>query len=204
MNPAKVTLSTKEWELVNSTDWILTKNQVIDKVYQLFGQQSKYYRTALAKHLFLSETGIDLNSPKIAKGEQYRGLPWVMLDHPRYFTASDTFAIRSFFWWGNYCSITLQLSGKFQEKFVGAIKKYFETRLDPSINDPWFLGTGNDAWQHHFGADNYQIITREDLSGLHEKPFLKLAKKIPLTQWGSLPIFFTDNFEEMLQMLSAK
>ncbi len=204
MSPAKVTLSTKEWELVNSTDWILTKNQVIDKVYRLFGQQSELYRAELLKHLFLSELEIDLNSPKIAKGEQYRGLPWVMLDHPRHFTVADTFAVRSFFWWGNFCSITLQLSGKFQEKFVGSIKNYFESTIDQTNKSQWFLGTATDSWQHHFEADNYQLITKKDLNSLHQKPFLKLAKKIPLTQWDSLPIFFTDNFLEIVQMLSAK
>ncbi len=204
MSPAKVTLSTKEWELVNSTDWILTKNQVIDKVYRLFGQQSELYRAELLKHLFLSELEIDLNSPKIAKGEQYRGLPWVMLDHPRHFTVADTFAVRSFFWWGNFCSITLQLSGKFQEKFVGSIKNYFESTIDQTNKSQWFLGTATDSWQHHFEADNYQLIAKKDLNSLHQKPFLKLAKKIPLTQWDSLPIFFTDNFLEIVQMLSAK
>ena len=144
MSPAKVTLSTKEWELVNSTDWILTKNQVIDKVYRLFGQQSEQYRTELAKYPLLTELRIDLNSPKIAKGEQYRGLPWVMLDHPRHFTVADTFAIRSFFWWGNYCSITLQLSGKFQEKFIGSIKDHFESIGNQSNDKQWFIGIGTD------------------------------------------------------------
>ena len=34
---AKIALSEKELELVCSTDWILTKHSVIEKVYQLFG-----------------------------------------------------------------------------------------------------------------------------------------------------------------------
>jgi hypothetical protein len=86
MSPAKVTLSPKELELVNNADWILTKNAVIGKVYELFGQLSEYIVAELAKHPSLTEQGIDFRSPKISKGEQYEGLPWVMLDHPRHFT----------------------------------------------------------------------------------------------------------------------
>jgi hypothetical protein len=93
MSPAKVTLSPKELELVNNSDWILTKNTVIGKVYTLFGQLSEIYGDILAEHPPAGAVGIDLTSAKIAKGEQYEGLPWVMLDHPRHFTTTETFAI---------------------------------------------------------------------------------------------------------------
>ena len=97
MTSTKVTLSPKELELVNDTGWILTKNAIIAKVYALFGQLSEQYGTALEQHPYLLQGETSFRSPKIAKGEQYEGLPWVMLDHPRCFTGSDTFAIRSFF-----------------------------------------------------------------------------------------------------------
>ena len=34
------------------------------------------------------------HSPKISKGENYKGLPYVMLDYPRCFGKTDIFAIR--------------------------------------------------------------------------------------------------------------
>jgi len=37
MNDAKVHLSAEEFELVKNAEWILTKNGIIQKVYDLFG-----------------------------------------------------------------------------------------------------------------------------------------------------------------------
>ena len=44
MSYAKVTLSPKELELVNNADWILTKNHIIAKVYNLFSALANQYR----------------------------------------------------------------------------------------------------------------------------------------------------------------
>jgi hypothetical protein len=198
MSPAKVTLSPKELELVNNADWILTKNAIIGKVYNLFGQLSEVYRAELEKHVSLASEEIDFRSPKISKGEQYEGLPWVMLDHPRYFTNTDTFAIRSFFWWGRFCSITLQLSGSCKEKYTDALRKYFDT----ASCQGWYIGTGNDQWKHHFEDNNYLPLEKRENDIFLQLPFIKLAKKIPLTDWEQLPVFFEESYREILQMLT--
>lgn len=197
MSPAKVTLSPKELELVNNSDWILTKNTVIGKVYTLFGQLSEVYGKELAQHTHLAQENINLRSAKIAKGEQYQGLPWVMLDHPRHFTNTETFAVRSFFWWGNFCSITLQLSGKFLGQYRENIEKYF------AVNDTngWFVSAGLDAWKHDFSEENYQPLQRDRIQSFGDRSFLKLAKKIPLTDWNLLTEFYENNYREILSML---
>lgn len=200
MSPAKVTLSPKELELVTDAGWILTKNGVIRKVYTLFGQLSNMYKNELEKYPALISEQADFRSPKIAKGEQYEGLPWVILDHPRHFTSTDCFAIRSFFWWGKFCSITLQLSGSYQEKYAGCIQKYFDRA---EKNSEWFIGTNEDPWQHHFEEDNYQPIEERKERSFLQLPFLKIAKKIPLHEWDRLPIFFEENYREIIKMLGV-
>ena len=202
MSPAKLTLSPKERELVNDTGWILTKNAVIGKVYTLFGELSESYRVALQSHPSLSSQDVDFRLPKSAKGEQSQGLPWVMLDHPRHFTANDVFAIRSFFWWGKFCSITLQLSGSFQEKYAQSIQQYFDANKTASAG--WFIGTGNDPWQHHFEEDNYEPVEKRKTNSFLQLPFIKLAKKIPLQEWDQLPMFFEENYRAILAMLTAE
>lgn len=195
-------LSPKELELVNDSSWILTKNAVIGKVYTLFGNLSEVYRSELEKHPAITAREIDLRSPKISKGEQYEGLPWVMLDHPRHFTTTDTFAIRSFFWWGKFCSITLHLSGIFCEKYAGALQYYFDT--NPLARKDWFIGVGNDAWQHHFEENNYQPLEKRAGNSFLQMPLIKLAKKISLEDWAQLPDFFEENYREILNILAGK
>ncbi|MFK5012123.1 hypothetical protein ACI4AC_27485, partial [Klebsiella pneumoniae] len=90
-------------ELVNNADWILTKNLIIEKVYELFGRVAAEYIDIYKKFPDFERSTLFALSPKISKGEQYLQLPYVMLDFPRNFTDNDFFAIRTFFWWGNHC-----------------------------------------------------------------------------------------------------
>ena len=200
MSQTKVTLSAKELELVNNAGWILTKNAIIEKVYLLFGGLSDVYRAALDKNVLFTPEDIGTRSPKISKGDQYEGLPWVMLDYPRHFTGDDAFGIRSFFWWGNFCSITIQLSGRFQEKYAASVQHYFQTH---SRCRDWFIGTGTDPWKHHFRNDNYQPLSQWQGGSMAGLPFIKLAKKIPLQDWDQLDIFFERNYSEILEMLTG-
>ena len=204
MSPTKVTLSPKERELVNNTDWILTKNAVIQKVYDLFGGLSDVYQLALQNQVAITPEDVGIRSPKISKGEQYEGLPWVMLDFPRHFAANDAFGIRSFFWWGNFCSITVQLSGKFKQKYVGAIQNYFQIHGPDSTRcKDWFIGINDDPWKHHFGKDNYIPVSESMVNTMYDLPHIKLSKKISLHEWDQLNIFFEQGFVEILNMLST-
>lgn len=197
-------LSPKELELVNHADWILTKNAIIHKVCLLFGELSEGYRLAITDCPLLTADELGNRSPKISKGEQYEGLPWVMLDYPRNFSGDDAFAIRSFFWWGNFCSITLQLSGKFQQKYMGSLEHYFAKRATAAPpNEDWFIGTGTDPWKHHFRKDNYQPVSEWSTGSVSALPFIKVARKTPLHNWDQLDVFFEKNYREMLQMLTA-
>ncbi len=205
MSPAKVTLSPKEQELVNNTDWILTKNAVIQKVYALFGGLSDVYQLALQKQVAIPLKDVGIRSPKISRGEQYEGLPWVMLDFPRHFAANDAFGIRSFFWWGNFCSITVQLSGKFQQKYVASVQNYFQPQgvAVPLCKD-WVIGINDDPWKHHFRKDNYIPVSESMVNSMPGLPHIKLSKKISLQEWDQLDRFFEENFLEILTMLSTR
>ncbi len=201
MSPAKLTLSPKELELVNDPGWILTKNAIIERVYGLFGELSDVYTESLSRNEYILKDESGFRSPKISKGEQYENLPWVMLDHPRCFDGANTFAIRSFFWWGNFCSITLLLSGSYGEKYAASVEQYFSS-LSQDKND-WFICVNEDAWQHHFRKDNYIPVGEWEGKPFASLPFIKLAKKISLQHWDMLPVFFEENYSEILKMLNA-
>ena len=68
---------------------------------------------------------IKTSTPKISKGENYKDLPYVMLDYPRCFQKEKTIAIRTFFWWGNFFSINLQLSGEYKEQALPSLQSNF-------------------------------------------------------------------------------
>ena len=198
MSPAKVTLSAKELELVMDTGWILTKNAIIQKVYALFGEVSNAYAAALDSYAMADKELILSLSPKISKGEQYEGLPWVMLDQPRYYKKEDSFGIRSFFWWGNGFSITLQLTGRYHQLYAAGISNYF--RNNPECAKDWLTGIGVDQWEHHFREDNYQPVGISQWA-MNDHPFIKLTKRFPFSEWDKMEELLRDGFLEILKML---
>jgi hypothetical protein len=195
---ANVKLSAAELELVTNAQFILTKNAIITKVYELFGQLAESYTDQINGSNIFTESILKI-PPKISKGENQEGLPWVMLDYPRLFKAEETLAIRSFFWWGNFCSITLQLKGNYAERFKLELKAN-SSRL--TANENWFLCCNEDEWLHHFREDNYRPLSSFTQEEIKDLPFIKLAKKIPLQEWDNLYQFYTASFSELLNMLS--
>ena len=124
MDATKIHLSAKEIQLAGNTRIILTKNRIMEKTRVLLGYLQSEYRESLVQ----SELPPDLvkSSPKISRGENYKGLPWLVLDYPRRFGAENIFAIRTMFWWGNFFSITLHLSGELkaqvEDKLIASFK----------------------------------------------------------------------------------
>jgi hypothetical protein len=204
MNQAKIRLSAKEMELVNNADWILTKNGIIQKAKQLLETLQDKQRDILDPVIGLLPTNIALPPPKISKGENYQGLPYLVLDYPRYFDREHVFAIRTMFWWGHFFSTTLHLSGNH--------KKWAEQRITAAYGplsaiDSWIC-INEGEWEHHFEADNYapvrQLGTSEWEKIIAEKYFIKLAQKIPLQQWDEAGELLSMQFHHMISLVTGQ
>jgi hypothetical protein len=201
MNEAKVRLSQKEAELVQNTDWILTKNVILKKAWALLEtvQQEQKQYIQLSKHNLPEE--ILKPSAKISKGENYKELPYLVLDFPRFFEQENIFAIRTIFWWGNHFSITLHLSG--------SCKKIFEKKILASfpLLKEFSLCVNNDPWEHHFEKNNYIPVSELSIAdfenSVREKSFIKLAKKIPLKKWDDAPSILFNYFSEIIVVLTS-
>lgn len=197
MAHANVNLSKEEMDLVKTPDFILTKNRIIGKVMQLMGTTYDEYLAILKNNNgLLQETAFNKQG-KIFKGEQYEGLPYVTLDYPRNFSEQNILAIRSFFWWGNFFSITLHISGDYAQKYFTGIYNGVVKRPEG-----WFICINQNAWHHHFKNDNYiqagELINNGRMETLlKQKPFIKIARKIELEDWEKAVTFFTGSFNEI-------
>ncbi len=200
MKPSsKLALSAEELRLVSDAGWILTKHGVIDKLYELFGQLSEEYKFIIADVRLPEE--VIRYAARIAKGENYRRLPYVVLDYPRNFTGQDIFVIRTMFWWGNFFSITLQLSGTYKKQYGPQLARAF-TRLKEY---GFYICISNDPWQHHFEEDNYLPVSNFSEAAfkevITEKLFVKLAKKYSLHDWERIPLMCEADFRAIVEML---
>lgn len=190
MDRSKIQLSAEEIKLVNNSAWILTKQAIIQKVCLLFGDLSEQLQVEWAQQHFTLSTP----SPKISKGELYESLPWVVLDYPRIFSKEDVFAVRCFFWWANYFSITLHLKGKYRAMFAGNLPG-----IHLLTNDDWFVSTKGDEFSFNLSAGEYQPVDGSKGQVEMQGAFLKMTKRIPLEDWDRVADIMLEVFQQWMQ-----
>ncbi len=196
---AKIILSAQELQLMHNKEWILTKRMVIDKVSNLLGSMVPGLQKVVTAMPGIPAEAVAGN-PKIHKGENYLGLPYLLLDYPAFFSKEGVFALRTFFWWGNFFSVTLHLSGRYKNMLTANLLKNASLMQGAGYS----VCISENEWHHHFEADNYTSAAQQSLPQLHNiiggKAFVKLAVKFELSCWNEMPGIVTDTSVKMLQI----
>ena len=195
--------SEEELRRVENSEWILTKNNIIKKMMIVFGELSESYKQLVGKYQSaLPEEAFQL-SPKISKGEQHRGLPYIMLDYPRVFTKDDVFAIRTFFWWGNYFSLTLHLKGKFLDQLFDGICNNLETLAE----NQFYVSRSDNEWAHEIHEDTYTPLNKEGIQLIKmsksENGFVKLVCKWPLEKANAVHELLEEQYAKLLKIIAG-
>ena len=199
MQQTKIQLLPAEMELVSSPEIILTKNAILQKLKSFLEEVQTKQMNILNEYSSQLPQGVLSTSPKISRGENYKGLPWLVLDNPRHFRHNNIFAIRTMFWWGNFFSITLHLSGNNKS---GLLKNIFENLSLLKEND-WYVYTGQDEWAHDLdpaSCKKISALNAEDVASVFSaNNFLKLAIKFPIDSLEAIEDKLLRNYELLVK-----
>ena len=217
MDAAKLQLSPEELRLVQDGSWILTKNSILERMVQLLADLSGECR-ALWEGREQEGRGrprIPHSEPKVSRGENYKGLPYVILDYPRLFGREDVLAIRTMFWWGHAFSVTLHLKGAYQRIFLPVILDRWEALSAAGFH----VGVSEDEWMHEHVPENYRpmsgvpdpagmghgdagdVLGADGTHGLADRPFLKLSVACGLDKWETAPEWLLAHFRLLADVL---
>lgn len=197
----KIQLSPFEMDLLKNSEWILTKNLVVRKAQRLLGDvQDNMLRYTKESPGNLPQEVMAI-SPKISKGENYKGLPWLMLDYPRFFEKEKVFAIRTMFWWGNFFSMTLHLSGEYKQRYTTALVRSF----DSLSKNEFYTCVHDEQWHHHFSEENYLPVKNFTANGfadhIRERSFLKLSRRLSFLEWNNAISLLSESFIQITKWL---
>lgn len=180
-----IDFSKKEISLMQDREFLFTKIKIGKKIEELMGKVEQMLYPSIQEYPWPEE--ILSKSGKISKGENYQGLPYYMLDFPRRFGKEGVFSFRTMFWWGNFFSATLHLSGK----FLANSRSKLVANIDDIISSETFICVNSDPWEYHNGNDNYQPASQFDGPQLQSlfatKPFVKISYSWPLEEYNQLP-----------------
>ena len=199
MMQTKIQLLPAEMELVSSPDIILTKNAILQKIKSFLEALQVRQLDIIKQYSSNFPEEVLKITPKISRGENYKGLPWLVLDNPRHFQHNNIFAIRTMFWWGNFFSITLHLSGKYKSDLLNKIAESFSLLK----KDDFYIYAGQKEWEHDFDPDFYKKISAATAGELEkifsQNNFLKLAIKFPIDSLETIEDKLCRNYELLLR-----
>lgn len=197
MQHAKIHLSSQQIKLVTNAEFILTKNAILEEIKATLADVYKMQQLLLTDVPIPAE--ILKTSGKISRGENYIGLPWLVLDYPRCFVKDNIFAVRTMFWWGRFFSTTLHVSGKWQQYITGRLLKKFATLKE----NGFALNSFGDEWMHDTSHNTYiplKGLTAEVFEEkLHQAAFVKIAAYTDIKEIDKAPEIWMRQFKVLIE-----
>jgi hypothetical protein len=183
-------LSSEEFITITNTRFLQVKAEATVKVWNELEELQAMYK-GIVKELGISFP-TKLNHAKISKGENYKGLPYLVSDYPAIFNKDNILALRTMFWWGNFFSITLHLQGLYKEQYSATVIAYLKENKPNGL----FLACNATPWEYHYESDNYCAVDTMDNDNIerliNQSNFIKLSAKLNLQDYGELKFFMEE------------
>lgn len=189
----------EELKILNDQRFLIVKQALSEKIIAQLAEIERKLHRIVNESSFDFPEGTFIRAGKISRGENYRSLPYFILDYPRLFTKENVFAFRTMLWWGNEFSCTLHIAGNtlkaLQNILLERLKK--EKQLFFCIQD--------NPWEYHFEKSNYVLI--EELSSasienhIETHGFIKISDKIPLDNWEEFENFSLTTWKRFVKLL---
>ncbi|MGM0581804.1 MAG: hypothetical protein ACQETL_14045 [Bacteroidota bacterium] len=172
--------TTQELDLASDPTILLIKYRMMEKVWDFLEEMQVDIRKELDPFNGKLPKELNLAHGKISKGENYKRLPYMMLDFPAFFTKNDILAFRTMFYWGNFISSTFHLQGRFVQKYGMVLIENFM-----NFKGIYFC-VNNSPWEYDYKSNNYvplnEVSSEEIEDHLQNTDFIKLSIKFPVEE----------------------
>lgn len=175
MQKSAIKLTNHQLKLAEDTSYPLTKILIMDQFTSLFAECAQYLQSYPFQ---FGSVQLVESEYKITKGENFKGLPYLVLDYPKIQSKSFPVLMRTIFWWGKYFSLNMYLHDDLNIAFKPNWKQ------NELINDVKIL-MSDDLWQHDLEEMDYEHISKVDINK-KQSNYLKLCKTVPINAYGDL------------------
>lgn len=194
-----MTPSDEELSVLQNQEFLKLKNSVSEKVIAYLAEIERELHREINLSSFPFPEQTFLKAGKISRGEQYRLLPYFILDYPRLFSKEEVFAFRTMLWWGNHFSCTLHLAGPVLNSFRKSIISNLQKEKD------LYFCVNAEPWDYHYGEENYVQIKHLDqkkiVDQIEKNGFVKISAYISISEWHDFKRFTLTSFARFLQCL---
>lgn len=194
-----VAFSQKEITLLTDTDFLLTRQEINAKLVTLLSEVEREIHEHIQLTTFSFPEKAFIQTGKISRGENYRGLPYFILDFPRLFSQREVFAFRTMIWWGHELSCSLHVAGESLNSFSNGLPARIAGEHD------LFISVNSTPWEFYFEPDNYlparELTETAIQNHMDSFQFIKLADRMPLEKQESFKPFILESLARFLKYL---
>ncbi|WMJ74018.1 hypothetical protein RCC89_12715 [Cytophagaceae bacterium ABcell3] len=189
-----------EFSVLKNTDFLITKRSILQKVTGAFDALS----SQLSHHLAKSSVVLPANTrltPKISKGENYRGLPYIVLDFPSLFSKDSLFMFRVIFLWGYAFSIEMLVSGDMLKEKADLLLEHA-----PKIRETLpFICISKTPWEYYYDDTIFKPCSELDKEAfrhiIENRDFVKLGARFPLEDYTVLDKEVRTRFSSLMSII---
>lgn len=178
------------------------KRALLDKLILLLDKIQQNLNVVCLDHNSYIPNEILSKKGKISKGENYNNQPYLVLDYPRYFNKNNIFCFRTIFWWGNYFSNALILSGSILDKYQNKIVQNLSEFKQPD----WLFSVNEDPWKLESGKDNYIKISQLEneliIKHMQSYNYVKIARIYPISTYNEFSMNSIAFLKKLLDLLN--
>jgi hypothetical protein len=194
----------KELFAMHETELFRLKYILIDKVVVQFNHLSAQVKEVIQRHNLPHE--LANARVRIFRGDNYKLLPYAVMDYPALYARENSFAYRTMFWWGNFFSFTLYLHGTYLDMY----RENLQEGVRGLTGKGFYFCVNETPWQYHYERDNYISLDEmlnqqngdiEQLIG--ERDFIKLSRFIKINDWKKVNSTCIETFESLLKASGA-
>ncbi len=195
-----MSLEKQDLDYLQDQDFLLRKRAILLHIEELLAQCQTALKAEITQNPFDFPEGCEIQAGKISRGENYRGLPYLVLDYPRMFKQDSIFSLRTMLWWGHEFSCTLYILGQARESY----RQSLASQLPQARYKDWYLGVHESPWEYYFAPDNFKALQEMDSaekSRYGERPFYKLSRQLSLDQYDNLSHWVVKTWRQFREVL---
>ncbi|MCS7029278.1 MAG: hypothetical protein NZ519_11000 [Bacteroidia bacterium] len=174
-------LSTYDLCIVHDKAFFMAKHAIMEKWERFLSYHAEKISQWLSKPACKLPDEVKSSTPKISKGENYQGLPYMVLDYPRLFTKQDTCAFRNILLWNRGLYSTWFFEGRYIPMAVSLFSF-------PS-NCELFLHQSVDKWTHELLSEDILLQQTTALDNIQKAAaklnYLKISSFLPFEKWNT-------------------
>ncbi len=167
------TFHDEELALLSNPRFFEQKLQATEKLKRLMEEIRLALLEEIRPEELLAPSTTDFLKGQIAKGENYEGYPYVMLDFPKQFGKESIFTCRTLFWYGHALIFSVILAGEHLETYRGNFERHYERLCEARL----YFGI-DDVWDWRDSAARLLTMDEKALLLARPQPFLKLMKRL--------------------------